>query len=124
MHHLALRTGLLLFVIGVASTAAAITMVDKWWYAAIPALVGILIAACGFCSRANGIGGRLAAAGALILAVVGIIGSFMPSGLNFSTPGSVAFVSSIFRLLTIVVCLGFIALATRAASRKSTVANR
>jgi uncharacterized membrane protein len=118
MHHLALRTGLLLIVIGAAGTGAAMTMVDKWWYAAIPAMVGALIAICGLASRSDGLVGRLAAILAVVLAVVGIVGSFMPSGLNFSTPGSVAFVSSIFRLLTITACASFIALALRAALRK------
>jgi hypothetical protein len=107
-------TGILLIAVGVVGATVAASMVDEWWYAGIPAIVGLLIFICGkLAAYGRGRAKTPAMAIALLIAVVGIIGSFMPSGLNFSAPGSVAFISSIFRLLTIVIAGGFVALCTR-----------
>ena len=108
-----IAAGSLLIVIGVVGSAVAASMVDEWWYAAIPALIGLILVVCGKVGSRGKTARIIAMHLAPIVAVVGIIGSFMPSGLNFSSPGSVAFVSSIFRLLTILVCSVFVILCVR-----------
>ena len=105
---------MLLIAVGLIAAAVAFTMVDKWWYAAIPAKVGILLGGCGW------LAGRWPRLHFLapIVAIIGIVGSFMPSGLNFSSPGSVAFVSSIFRVLTILICAVYVVLWIRGLTQK------
>jgi hypothetical protein len=105
----AILTGVVLILVGVTSAIVAMTMTAQWWYASIPAVLGIaIVAACWLALRKKR-GHGLAVAISLLIAAVGIVGSFMPSGLNFAAPGSMAFVSSIFRLITIIVCGAWIA---------------
>ncbi len=106
--------GLLLVVVGVSGALVASSMVDTWWYALIPAFIGIPLVVCGFVARRMAALRTPALIIAPLIAVVGIVGSFMPSGLNFSEPGSVAFVSSIFRLVTILICGAVLLIAVRA----------
>lgn len=110
MAKIAIVSGLLLMLIGVTGALVAMRMVDEWWYAGIPALVGLLLVLCGWAVTKGRVARAISLTLAPVVGVAGVVGSFMPSGLNFSVPGSVAFVSSVFRLLTIVVGSGFVVL--------------
>jgi hypothetical protein len=105
--------GTMMVVVGIAGSLVAMSMVAKWWYASIPAVIGLLLCGCGGIAQKLRKAQAITLPIALLIAVLGVVGSFMPSGLNFSAPGSVAFISSIFRLLTIAICTGFIAVSVR-----------
>ena len=95
-----IAAGVCLILIGCTGAGVAMTMVDAWWYAGIPAVIGLFLIAAAWATSKS----RVFTWFVPLIAIIGIVGSFMPSGLDFSNWGSVAFISSIFRLLTILVC--------------------
>ena len=96
--------GAALVVAGCVGAAIARTMVDDWWYGLIPAFIGAPVVILGVLGLRLPKFQRVTMALAYLIAALGTVGSFMPHGMNFSNPGSVAYVSSIFRLITVVAC--------------------
>ena len=121
MPKITVLSGLSMILIGLVGSLVAMSMVDKWWYAAIPVLIGVLLVICGWAAPMGKAARVVSMHLAPLIALLGVVGSFMPSGLNFSQPGSVAFVSSIFRLLMILVGLAYVSLCVRSflAARKT-----